>query len=172
VSEQYPTRPSPPTQQHWTQPAQPAVRPPKPPFYRRGWFPLVTFLAGWMIATLSAGTGNTPATRTVTVTSIVERTVEVPASTTKAGAAPTTTPKVTRPPVVTIGDGMYEVGAEIQPGTYKTRAVSDCYWARLADPDGDNILANHIGTGPMTLRVRSSDKYVELNGGCEWRKVG
>jgi hypothetical protein len=88
---------------------------------------------------------------------------------------PTTArPKPTSPPAPTLTDGVYEVGAEIKAGIYKTRAPEgdDCYWARLADPDGDNILANHVGTGPMTLRVRSSDKFVELSGGCEWRKVG
>lgn len=88
-------------------------------------------------------------------------------------APETTQPKVTTPPAPTYTDGLYEVGAEIGPGTYKTRAPAgdSCYWARLGDPDGDQIHANHVGEGPMTLRIRSSDKYVELSGGCEWRKV-
>jgi len=171
MSDQYPTQPD--QTQRWGQPPQLPAKPPKPSWYRRGWFPLLTFVAGWTIATLGASAGDPQATRTVTVTSIVERTVEVPASTTKA-AAPTTTPKpaATQPPAITISDGVYEVGAEIKPGTYKTRAADTCYWARLADPDGSNILANHLGSGLMTLRVRSSDKFIELTGGCEWRKVG
>ena len=74
----------------------------------------------------------------------------------------------------TLTDGVYEVRVEIMPGTYKTRAPKGnrCYWARLADPTGDVIFANHGGTGPMTLQVRSIDKFVELRGGCAWRRVG
>ena len=77
------------------------------------------------------------------------------------------------PAASTLTDGVYEVHAEIMPGTYKTRAPEGnrCYWARLADPNGDVIFANHGGSGPMTLRVASTDKFVELRGGCAWRKV-
>jgi hypothetical protein len=135
----------------------------------------VTFIVGALVGAGSAGGGSDPQAtpRTVTVTSVVYR--PQPTSIQKVpgpGQATTTTPKPTAAPAITLGDGVYEVGAEIKPGTYKTRAEGDpCYWARLADPDGSNILANHIGTGLMTLRVRSSDKYIELSGGCEWRKV-
>ena len=46
------------------------------------------------------------------------------------------------------------------------------YWARLADPDGDNILANDVKeSGTMYLRVRASDKYVQISGATS-HKVG
>jgi hypothetical protein len=46
------------------------------------------------------------------------------------------------------------------------------YWARLADPDGNNILANDVKTsGTMYLRVHPSDKYVEIRG-ATFHKVG
>ena len=38
-------------------------------------------------------------------------------------------------------------------------------WARLADPDGNNILANDVKeSGTMYLRVHPSDKYIEISG--------
>jgi hypothetical protein len=165
-------------------------------WYQRWWaIGTAGFLLGAIVA--SAGSSNQKP-QTVTETRVTERVVWTPEcekiqNQTERGQCerimagynqslqsattivPTTEPKpeATAPPEPTYTDGTYEVGPEIKPGTYKTRAPagSPCYWARLGDPDGDQIHANHIGEGPMTLRIRSSDKYVELSGGCEWRKV-
>jgi hypothetical protein len=180
-------------------PRQPAA--PQGPTQRRLWYQrwwaigTAGFLLGAIVA--SAGSSNQKP-QTVTETRVTERVVWTPEcekiqNQTERGQCerimagynqslqsattivPTTEPKpeATAPPEPTYTDGTYEVGPEIKPGTYKTRAPagSPCYWARLGDPDGDQIHANHIGEGPMTLRIRSSDKYVELSGGCEWRKV-
>jgi hypothetical protein len=175
-------------------PQPPQGPPQRRPWYQRWWaIGAAGFLLGAIVT--SAGSGNQ---EPQTATKVTERTVWTPecekiqnqtergqcerimagynkslqSATTVAPA--TTRPKATTPPAPTYTDGVYEVGSEIKPGTYKTRAPAgdSCYWARLGDPDGDNIHANHIGEGPMTLRIRSSDKFVELNGGCEWRKVG
>jgi pyruvate/2-oxoglutarate dehydrogenase complex dihydrolipoamide acyltransferase (E2) component len=64
------------------------------------------------------------------------------------------------------GEGTYQVGTDIQPGLYKATVTSGMgYWARLADPDGDNILANDVKeSGTMYLRVHPSDKYIEISG--------
>jgi len=87
------------------------------------------------------------------------------------GTAPTTTQPADTDNAWS--DGVYEVGPEIKPGVYKTtgREAGDCYWARLADSDGQNILANQISSGRLTLRVRRSDKFIELNGGCVWKRA-
>lgn len=71
------------------------------------------------------------------------------------------------------GEGTYKVGVDIQPGLYKTTVTSGMgYWARLADPDGDNILANDVKeSGTMYLRIRASDKYVQISG-ATFHKVG
>ena len=137
----------------------------------------------WIIALASFGAGlgigvagneDTEA-RTVTVTSIVERRVEVPAAT---EAAPATTkpkpqPAATRPPTPTFGEGLYEVGKEIQAGTYKTAGdAGGCYYARLKTDDTSSYIANHLGSGPITVRVRTTDGFVEFSGPCEWRRVG
>jgi hypothetical protein len=88
----------------------------------------------------------------------------------REAAAPTTSsPPVTRPDIPVFTDGVYEVGGEIEPGTYKTPGGADCYYARLRSDDTSDIIANNSSTGPQTLRVRTTDKFVEFSGGCEWR---
>jgi hypothetical protein len=70
------------------------------------------------------------------------------------------------PSAAEFGEGTYQVGTDIQPGLYKATVTSGMgYWARLADPDGNNILANDVKeSGTMYLRVHPSDKYVEISG--------
>jgi hypothetical protein len=70
------------------------------------------------------------------------------------------------PSAAEFGEGVYKVGTDIQPGLYKATVTSGMgYWARLADPDGNNILANDVKeSGTMYLRVHPSDKYVEVSG--------
>lgn len=68
----------------------------------------------------------------------------------------------------TVSDGLYEVGADIKAGTYKTKGSGDtCYWSRLTSPSGD-IKANNLGSGPSVVTVFKGD-YLELNcGGADW----
>ncbi len=59
----------------------------------------------------------------------------------------------------TIGDGMWVVGTDIEPGVYKAKADvgARCYWAILASgTNGDDIITNDIpggGTPSVTLAV-------------------
>jgi hypothetical protein len=182
----------------WDPPPQPrtgpGVRPAvdsKPPFYRRGWFPLAAFLVGAIVGGalgLAAAGSPEPQTRTVTEVSVQEiptfkescsdyTRVEDIAACRKAQenreAAPTTSsPPVTRPDIEAFTDGVYEVGAEIKPGTYKTPGGADCYYARLRSDDTSDIITNNSSTGPQTVRVRPTDKFVEFSGGCEWGGTG
>lgn len=79
------------------------------------------------------------------------------------------TPDPTQAPADTYGEGVYEVGVDIQPGKYKTDGGSSCYWSRLAK-DGEDILDNHLGDGPNTVLVKESDGFLEL-ARCTWKKV-
>jgi hypothetical protein len=93
----------------------------------------------------------------------------------KGAAAATATTATTKPkpapaPETTHGDGLYEVGNEIRAGTYKTSGGQDCYYARLKSDNTNDIIANNITSGPQTVRVRSSDAFVEFSGGCTWRR--
>ena len=70
-------------------------------------------------------------------------------------------------PEGTYGPGMYKVGSEIQPGTYKgvvPENASGCYWARLKSPSGSgNIIANElIAEGQFYVNIEATDAYFEL----------
>lgn len=87
-----------------------------------------------------------------------------------APAAPVS-PGVTPAVSSGIGDGTYEVGAEIQPGKYKTTGGSGCYWARQSSADEGDIISNHFGNGPTTVVLKASDKFFRTSGCDGWSKV-
>ena len=70
-----------------------------------------------------------------------------------------------------IGPGMYLVGHDISPGTYRGKAGVDvldsCYWARLSGLSGDfdDVIANDNATGSYFVTVHASD--VALKTACE-----
>lgn len=72
----------------------------------------------------------------------------------------------------TFSAGTYEVGTEIQPGTYKTAGSSHCYYERdkNLDDNVDSIIANDMVQGQGVMKVASSDKYVKFSGTCTWTK--
>jgi hypothetical protein len=72
----------------------------------------------------------------------------------------------------TFSAGTYEVGTEIQPGTYKTTGSSWCYYERDKNLDGDlgSIIANDNVSGQGVMKVASSDKYIKFDGTCSWTK--
>ena len=59
------------------------------------------------------------------------------------------------------GDGIYRVGADIEPGTYHSPGPSDtaCYWAGLDAQD--EILDNGLSRGPSVVNVQPTDAAVE-----------
>ena len=69
----------------------------------------------------------------------------------------------------TFSDGTWAVGEEILPGTYRSTAGGNCYWAILKGPSGggiNNIVEN--GFGPNATITLSSGQYVEVSGCGEW----
>jgi hypothetical protein len=74
------------------------------------------------------------------------------------------------------GDGMYQVGTDIQPGTYKStgNAEGACYWERSKDAlhGLDSITGNDNVTGTALVTVKSSDAYFKSQGCGDWRKTG
>lgn len=81
-----------------------------------------------------------------------------------ANAQPTNPPAPTHTPApafVHFGDGTFEIGKDIQPGTYRTReASSGCYFARLKGFSGslDDIIANDNTDAPAVVTIAASDK--------------
>lgn len=117
------------------------------------------------------------ATPTVTITQpgpettvpgpTVTQTVEVP--------GPTKTVKVgpPAPAVAMSGDGTYQVGVDVKPGTYVSKKPDsgNCYWARLSGQDGlGGIIDNNNSSGQSVVTIRKSDKYFESSGCSDWVK--
>jgi len=65
-------------------------------------------------------------------------------------------------------DGTYQVGVDIQPGTYRSPGGQNCYWARLAKNQTD-IVDNDLSSGPTIFTVKASDGFVKLHN-CTWTK--
>ena len=52
-------------------------------------------------------------------------------------------------PAKSFGDGVWIVGFDIEPGTYRTAPTEGCYLARMSGLSGsaDDIIMSHDGTG-------------------------
>jgi multidrug efflux pump subunit AcrA (membrane-fusion protein) len=68
------------------------------------------------------------------------------------------------------GDGVYIVGQDISPGTYKSAGGAGCYWSR--NDKGNGIVDNYIGDGATVIVVHASDFSVEIAGCADFHKVG
>jgi hypothetical protein len=90
--------------------------------------------------------------------------------------SPTPTPKPTATPTPTyphFGDGTYQVGKDIQPGTYRTRVGSPgCYYARLKGFGGtlDDIIANNSTDAPAIVTIAATDKGFTSENCGTWTK--
>lgn len=73
------------------------------------------------------------------------------------------------------GDGTYEVGTDIKPGTYKspTPDSGNCYWARLRDDKNsiNSIIDNNNSAGPSVVTIHSGDRIFETSGCNDWVRV-
>ncbi|MFI0937955.1 hypothetical protein [Streptomyces sp. NPDC021020] len=74
------------------------------------------------------------------------------------------------------GDGTFEVGKDIQPGTYRTSGNSDgmCYWERDKDAKGDtdSILANDTVYGSSYVTIKPTDKIFTSTDCKDWFAAG
>ncbi len=69
------------------------------------------------------------------------------------------------------GTGMYGVGLDIRPGTYRTLGNDGCYWALLSDLGGKNIVANDNAIGPAVVTIRPSTAGIISKGCGTWKRV-
>ncbi len=71
----------------------------------------------------------------------------------------------------TLEPGLYLVGPDIQPGTYKG-VEEECYWERLKDVAGDfsSIISNDISNGQFFVQVSKTD--FALSTSCKIERVG
>jgi multidrug efflux pump subunit AcrA (membrane-fusion protein) len=68
------------------------------------------------------------------------------------------------------GDGLFAVGADIQPGRYHTEGGGTCYWAKLRSSDTFDIEDNNVGGGPQTIDINTA--FFESQDCGTWTKVG
>ncbi|WP_217242396.1 hypothetical protein [Streptomyces sp. AC555_RSS877] len=85
------------------------------------------------------------------------------------------TTKVAEKKVAFSGDGDFEVGTDLKPGTYRTTGNSDglCYWERAKDASGemDSLLANDNVTGTSYVTVKATDKLFKSSDCNDWEAV-
>lgn len=110
--------------------------------------------------------GPAPAEVTVTAPAPAAKTVQVP------GPVKTVTAPPPGPVAAIAEDGMWLVGTDIKPGTYRSSADDSCYWARLKNTNGDldSILANSNG-GNQVVTIKKTDKAFESARCAPWTKV-
>ncbi|WP_327403483.1 hypothetical protein OG194_27560 [Streptomyces sp. NBC_01288] len=74
------------------------------------------------------------------------------------------------------GDGgMFKVGVDIAPGTYRSTGNKDdlCYWERAKDAEHglDSILANDNVTGTAVVTISAKDAYFKTTDCKNWTKT-
>jgi hypothetical protein len=101
---------------------------------------------------------------------IIHQAQAAPTQAAPTQAAPTIapTPVVTLGPTAaptstfqTFGDGTWQVGKDIQPGTYRTRKASDtCIWKRLSGFGGTytDTIAGDLTNAPVVVTIAATDK--------------
>jgi len=72
----------------------------------------------------------------------------------------------------TISEGIWTVGVDIEPGTYRTKeSPYDCYWAiYTSGTNQDDIIQNEIVTGGIPTVTLSEGQDFETNGCGDWVK--
>lgn len=85
------------------------------------------------------------------------------------------TAEVAEKKVAFAGDGDYQVGSDVKPGTYRTTGNTDgmCYWERAKDASGemDSLLANDNVTGTGYVTIKATDKLFTSSGCKDWEAV-
>lgn len=79
------------------------------------------------------------------------------------------TQKVDAAKKASISDGAWQVGADIDPGTYRANSEvpSDCYWEVLS---GDNIVKNDLPGGGFPQTTVSAGQQLKLSSCGTWTK--
>jgi type II secretory pathway pseudopilin PulG len=107
----------------------------------------------------------------IAATQTAEASTSVDQPTSQPTNQPTPTPTQT---FATFTDGTFQVGSDIQPGTYRTQTGSPgCYYARLSGFTGtiDDILANNNTDNPAIVTILPSDKGFESKRCGTWTKL-
>jgi hypothetical protein len=118
------------------------------------------------VAPAPAPTVSTPATQSA------PKVVTAPRQTTAPSAPAPTATGSTIP-----GEGLFVVGTDIKPGTYKndgpsaSSALGSCFWERLSATDGsaDSVITADLVQGPTTVTILASDQAFKTTGCGTWK---
>jgi hypothetical protein len=71
------------------------------------------------------------------------------------------------------GDGVYLVGTEVAPGTYRAASPDDCYWERRSGLSGEfsDLITNGIGAGDATVTIKASDVAFSAQRCGTWARI-
>ena len=80
---------------------------------------------------------------------------------------------ITSDPSAPFGDGVYIVGTDIAPGTWRAAGGDDCYWERTAGFGGtlDEIIANDFTSGSAVVTIAASDAGFRTSGCGSWTRL-
>jgi hypothetical protein len=133
--------------------------------------PIVTFVIGIIIGSAASGSGNTTPSSQPAAPANTTQPAAQPAAQAPAQPAPAPAPAG---PKTSFGDGTYQVGTDVAAGSYKSTGprsggIGMCYWARLKDDSGQNIIANDSSQGPTRFTAKAGE-YVQVTG-CDFTKA-
>jgi len=79
--------------------------------------------------------------------------------------------RVTTDTSTPFGDGEYQVGVDIAPGTWKAQNTPGCYWSRLKGFSGEpeDVITNSNDSG--IVEIRATDKGFVSSGCGSWTRV-
>lgn len=160
--------------------AAPQHAPAPKPRRRWPWVIGSSFLAFVLGLGVGAAGGSSTAT-TAASTPEPAPTVTVTAEPVDGGEPAGAEPKHKRKPKpagpAPVGEGVWLVGEDIKPGTYRTTGPSDpafpnCYWARLSGTSGEfsDVITNGNPPGPAIVTIDASDVAFETNGCKGWER--
>ena len=69
-------------------------------------------------------------------------------------------------------DGLFIVGTDIQPGNYASAGPVEggaCYWKRMADLHGGDIIDNAFTKKPQVITIEATDKAFKTSGCQPWQ---
>ncbi len=69
-------------------------------------------------------------------------------------------------------DGLFVVGTDIQPGNYASAGPVEngtCYWKRMGDLHGDEIIDNAFTKKPQVVAIEATDKAFKTSGCQPWQ---
>ncbi|WKG00895.1 hypothetical protein [Mycolicibacterium sp. HK-90] len=89
-----------------------------------------------------------------------------------APAAPAAPAGPAAPAAAMDHDGVFIVGTDIQPGNYASAGPVEngtCYWKRMADLHGGDIIDNAFSKKPQVVTIDATDKAFKTSGCQPWQ---